>query len=200
MFEPKPEWITPAEYLQRERGASTKSEYFHGEVFAMAGATPEHNLVVANVIRELGNQLADRPCQVYSSDQRVKVPDTGLYCYPDVTVVCGDPEFDEADPNTLTNPTLLVEVLSDSTEAFDRGDKFAHYRRLDSLREYVLVATDHRRVERFTRQGGEDTWLFAECRDDESALALVSISAELTLPSVYRKVMLRESRRRGPSV
>jgi Uma2 family endonuclease len=144
--------LTEAEYLEIERTAEWKSEFFNGEMFAMAGATPEHVLIAGNVAAELRLQLRGRPCRVYPVDLRVKVSDTGLYTYPDVVVVCGEPRFDELRGDTLLNPTLIVEVLSSSTEAYDRGDKFAHYRRLDSLQEYVLVAQDRCRIERFLRQ------------------------------------------------
>src|SRR5438067_352701 len=141
MIERQRAWTSAEEYLELEETADYKSEYFDGEVFAMAGGTPEHNLIAANLIGELRNQLEETPCRVYPSDQRVKIPDTGLYTYPDVTVVCADPQFEEPDRRAMLNPTLIVEVLSETTEAYDRGDKFAHYRRLSSLREYVMVAS-----------------------------------------------------------
>ena len=118
--------ITPEEYLARERQAEQKSEYFNGEIFAMSGASPRHVLIVTNVVAELRGQLKQRPCTAYSTDLRVKVSATGLYTYPDVVVVCGTPQFDAERKDTLLilNPTLIVEVLSDSTEGYDRGGKF----------------------------------------------------------------------------
>lgn len=201
MIEPSRIWVTVDEYLELEASADTKSEYFDGEVFTMAGGTPEHNLIAANLIRELGNQLEERPCRVYTSDQRVKIPDTGLYTYPDVTVVCGEPQFEGRDRRALLNPTVIVEVLSETTEADDRGDKFAHYRRLTSLREYVLVASDRRRIERFTRQEGAAEWVLTECGDAAGSHALPSVECALSLPRVYSKVEFvqrQPGKRRGP--
>src|SRR4051794_160523 len=201
MIEPSRTWVTVDEYLEIEVSAEYKSEYFDGEVFAMAGGTPEHNLISANLIRELGNQLEERPCRVYTSDQRVKIPDTGLYTYPDVTVVCGSPQFEGSDRRAMLNPTVIVEVLSDTAEAYDRGDKFAHYRRLASLREYVLVASDQRRIERFSRQEGAADWVLTECSDAAGSLELPSVGCRLMLPRVYNKVEFVErlpGRRRGP--
>src|SRR5437763_16821511 len=127
MIEPARRWISVEEYLALEEQADTRNEYFDGEIFAMAGATLEHNVICANLIRELGNQLEESPGRVCTSDQRVKIEDTGLYTYPDITVVCGEPRFEDQGRRTVRNPTLIVEVLSESTEAYDRGDKFAHY-------------------------------------------------------------------------
>jgi Uma2 family endonuclease len=201
MIEPGRRFVSVEEYLELEKHADYKSEYFDGEVFAMAGGTPEHNLIAANLIRELGNQLEERPCRVYPSDQRVKIPDTGLYTYPDLSVVCEEPQFEEPGRCALLNPTLIVEVLSETTEAYDRGDKFAHYRRVASLREYVLVASNRRRIERFTRQDGGSEWVLAECSDATGSLPLPSIQCVLSLPRVYSKVEFPErepGRRRGP--
>ena len=132
--------FTPEEYLALERQAEYRSEFFHGEIFAMAGASREHNLIAGNVSRELGNQLKGRPCETYQSDMRVKVSDTGLYTYPDVVVACGELAFEDDEVDTLLNPTLLIEVLSESTESYDRGKKFGYYRTIQSLAEYLLVA------------------------------------------------------------
>ena len=131
---PKP-FLTPQEYLARERRAETKSAYLRGEVFARAGASRKHNLVWTNVAAELRQRLRESDCEVYQSDMRVKVSPTGLYTYPDVTVACGEPQFEDAEVDTLLNPKVVVEVLSPSTADYDRGGKFTHYRRLPSLRE-----------------------------------------------------------------
>jgi Uma2 family endonuclease len=177
--------LTPAEYLEIERDAETKSEFYAGEMFAMAGASPEHNAITFNVTTTLGSQLRGRPCRGFSSDQRVKVSDTGLYTYPDLTVVCGTAEFEEGTPRTLLNPTLIVEVLSSTTEAYDRGEKFDHYRRLDSLQEYLLIAQDRFRVERYLRQARSDEWLFTVVTDPQGTVALLSIGCELALADIY---------------
>lgn len=145
--------FTPQEYLTLERKSPTRNEYFRGEIFAMAGASREHSLIGANITREVGNQILDRPCESYSNDMRVRVDATGLYTYPDVVVVCGEPEFQDREVDTLLNPTVIFEVLSESTEAYDRGVKFGHYRKIPSLREYVMVSQDRMLVERYTRRG-----------------------------------------------
>jgi len=136
---PKP-FVTPEQYLEIERKADYKSEYHSGQVFAMAGASREHNLLVGSIVRRLGNLLDGRPCETYPSDMRVLVSATGLYTYPDVSVACGEPEFLDGSLDVLLNPLLIVEVLSPSTESYDRGAKFALYQRLPSLQEYVLVS------------------------------------------------------------
>jgi Uma2 family endonuclease len=179
--------LTPEEYLAKERKAEFKSEYFAGETFAMAGARPSHNVIVGNVIGELHPQLKPRPCRVYPSDQRVKVSPTGLYTYPDVIVVCGKPQFEDEEGDTLLNPTVLVEVLSESTEDYDRGRKFVHYRTIESLREYVLIAQDECRVERFERQP-DNTWVLWATDRMEDALELPAIGCELPLAEIYHKV------------
>jgi Uma2 family endonuclease len=188
---PKP-YLAPQEYLAEERKAAYKSEYFRGETFAMSGASREHNLIAGNLNGELRSQLRDRPCEVYQSDMRVKVSPTGLYTYPDVVVVCGGPEFEDAELDTLLNPTVLFEVLSETTESYDRGRKFAHYRTLESLREFVLVAQDRCHVEQFTRQP-DGRWLLWETGDLEGVLSLSSIGCGLKLREVYAKVSLGEA-------
>ena len=180
-------FLTPQEYLAHERRAETKSEYLRGEMFAMSGASREHNLIAVNVSRELSQQLRERDCEVYQGDMRVKVSPTGLYTYPDVTVVCGQPEFEDAEVDTLLNPKVLVEVLSLSTADYDRGGKFTHYRRLPSLQEYVLISQDCPLVEHYVRQG-EDEWLLTEQRALQDTLVLPSIQCELPLAEIYLKV------------
>ncbi len=180
-------FLTPEEYLARERRAETKSEYLRGEMFAMSGASREHNLIAGNVSRELGQQLRERPCEVYQADMRVKVSPTGLYTYPDVTVACGELQFEDAEVDTLLNPTVLVEVLSPSTADYDRGGKFAHYRRLASLQEYILVSQDRPLVEHYVRQGS-DQWLLTEQRGLEDTLVLPSIGCQIPLAEIYLKV------------
>lgn len=178
-------FLTPEEYLAIERAAETKSEYFAGEMFALAGASRRHNRIVANLIVELGTRLEGGPCEVYPSDMRVKVSETGLYTYPDVLVVCGEPELEDDD--ILLNPRLILEVLSPSTEAYDRGRMFEHYRRIPSLAEYLLVAQDTHRIEQYTRQDRE-RWLLTEVRGPDGVVRCESISCELPYARVYRNV------------
>lgn len=179
--------ITPEEYLAIERQAAYKSEYFNGEMFAMSGASPRHVLIVTNVVAELHQQLKQRPCTVYSTDLRVKVNPTGLYTYPDVIVVCDQPQFNDEQKDTLLNPTLIVEVLSESTKDYDRGEKFEHYRTLASLAEYVLIAQDKPHFEHFVRQP-DNRWLLAETNRLEDTIHLPSIACDLALAEVYDKV------------
>lgn len=188
MSEPPRHWISIDEYLQQEELTDTKSEYFNGEVFAMAGDTAEHNLICTKLVRELDNQLEERPCLVYGSDQQVKILETGLYTYPDLAVMCAEPQFEDAGKRGLLNPTLIIEVLSPTTEGYDRGDKFAHYRRLSSLREYVLVASDKPRIERFSRQKNSSEWLLTVCREPDELIELPTIRCTLSLDRVYRNI------------
>jgi Uma2 family endonuclease len=173
---------TPEEYLALERKAEYKSEYINGFIVAMAGASEEHILIVTNVVGELRARLKGQPCRTYSNDMRVRVSATGVYTYPDVVVVCGERHFDDTRKDTLLNPTLIVEVLSESTEAYDRGDKFAHYLRLESLQEYVMIAQDKARVERYLRQEGD--WRFTVIDDLDGTLSLASVGCELPLREI----------------
>ncbi|OQY58172.1 MAG: hypothetical protein B6245_13195, partial [Desulfobacteraceae bacterium 4572_88] len=155
--------LTEKEYLEIERQAEYKSEYFEGQMFAMSGASEAHNLIVANLIFTLILQLKNTPCRIYPSDMRVKVRENGLYTYPDVIVVCDEAKFDDEHQDTLTNPLLIIEVLSKSTEAYDRGSKFAMYRKLGSLAEYLLVDPSRPQAEQYVRQE-ENRWLLSEAK------------------------------------
>ncbi len=177
---------TPAEYLALERSSPERHQLVDGEIFAMAGASFEHNTIVGNLVGELRNALRDRPCRVTPSDLRIHVPATGLYTYPDVTVVCGDPLFEDGARGTLLNPTVLVEVLSESTEGYDRGKKFRYYRSIASFREYVLVAQDVVSVERYTR-GDDGVWSLHESGAG-GRLVLASIGCEIAVDEIYLKV------------
>lgn len=183
-------FITPAQYLDLERASPTRNEYCNGLITAMAGASRRHNLVATNLCREISTQLRDRPCEAYIGDMRVCIAATGLYTYPDFVVICGEPVFQDGEQDTLLNPTTIIEVLSPTTEAYDRGRKFAHYRRLESLREYVLVAQDRAFAERYTRQG--EDWVLSEITGPDGCLRLVSIGCEVALRDVYAKVRFDE--------
>ena len=184
-------YYTPEEYLALEREAEYKSEYIAGQVVAMSGVSREHSLINGNLFRVLSSQLLDRPCEVHASDMRVKVGAKvnarSLYTYPDIAVVRGDVQFDDDQVDTLLNPTLIIEVLSPSTEAYDRGVKFGYYRRLASLREYMLVAQDKMLVEHFVRE--DDGWLLTETTDPAAVVRLPSIGCEVPLAEVYRKIV-----------
>jgi Uma2 family endonuclease len=178
---------TPEQYLALERDAECKHEYCDGYITAMAGGSPEHNQVAGNMFRKLGNQLEDRECVAYIGDVRLLVNSTGLYTYPDVMAVCGEPLFQKIEGvESLLNPTMIVEVLSPTTEAYDRGAKFGHYRQLPSLKEYVLVSQDMVLVERYTRQG--DNWLLTEFKGLGDTLELCSIDCAISLREIYAKV------------
>ena len=179
-------FLTPEEYLTRERKALTKSEYRDGRIYAMPGASRAHNLITAHVTGELYIQLRTRSCEVYPSDMRVKMSAAGLYTYPDVIVVCDEPRFEDSHFDTLLNPTVLIAVLSPSTAAYDRGEKFRRYQYLDSLCEYVLISQDRVRVEHYLQQ--EQGWDLTEFRSLADACQLASIECELSLQAIYAKV------------
>lgn len=185
-------YLTPEEYLELERSADYKSEYLNGQVFAMGGASPNHVLIVTNVVSEFRSQLKKRPCTVYSTDLRVRVSPTGLYTYPDVVVVCGAPEFSDTHRDTLTNPTLIVEVLSKSTKDYDRGEKFEQYRAIETFVEYVLIAQDKHHVEHYSRQA-DRTWILSETNRVEDVIELNSIGCDLAVSEIYDKVDLLRS-------
>lgn len=180
-------YITPEEYLSLERQAEYKSEYFDGEVFAMVGASRKHNLITTNISRELSQQLKNKPCEVYSSDMRVRIPNANLYTYPDLSVACDEPKFEDAEVDTLLNPTLIVEVLSRSTAAYDRGGKFAFYRTIESLNEYLLVSQNTFHVEQYAKQP-DGRWLLSDFRAPEDMLQLDSVQCSLSVKEIYDKV------------
>ncbi len=189
---PKPKYITEEEYLEMEDASLEKHEYFDGEIFQMAGASKKHSIITSNIIMSLGSQLKKRNCQVYSPDMRVHIPKTGLYTYPDISVVCGKPEFlPDAHLDTLTNPILIVEVLSSSTEGYDKGAKFDNYRSLESLREYVLVSQDAEKIIRYTKQTN-GSWILMDFIGDKTEIELFSIECALTMEDIYDKVSFEE--------
>lgn len=179
--------LSEAEYLAVERAAPFKSEFFGGEMFAMAGGSPMHSLIAANAIGELKTKLKGRPCRPFTSDLRLKVEATGLLTYPDVSVICGPLQFAAGTDDTVVNPTLLIEVLSDSTEAYDRGEKFRHYRQMPSLKEYLLISQRLPRVEHFLRGTGEE-WTLRTAEDREASLSLPSLEITLELNEVFAGV------------
>ena len=184
-------YLTPEEYLAWERKSDTKHEYLGGEIIAMSGASRAHSLIVTNISGELYIQLKGETCEVHTNDIRVRTSPEISYFYPDILVVCGEPRFEDNTFDTLLNPIVLVEVLSPSTEAYDRGEKFEHYQQLTSLREYILVSQDEVRVEHHRRQRTE--WQPTEFRSLEDVLSLTSIDCELSLDDVYRRVEFREN-------
>jgi Uma2 family endonuclease len=178
--------ITPQEYLALEREAEYKSEFYQGEVFAFAGASLRHNLIAANLLANMHSQLRSGPCSVFPSDMRITIPQTLHYTYADVVVVSGESEVDDDFKDNLINPIVIVEVLSPSTESYDRGKKFESYQRIASLAEYVLVSQDRQRVEQFLRQP-DSRWLYSEI-SAAGVIKLTSIDCELSLADIYETV------------
>ena len=179
-------YLTPEEYIAVERKATLKSEYLSGEIVAMSGASNEHNLITMNTANGLYNQVTERGCRVYGSDMRVGISAGVSYFYPDVTIVCDEPRFEDDVFDTLINPRVVIEVLSDSTANYDRGEKFIRYRQLESLQEYILISQDQVHIEHYLRQGKQ--WILSEFSALENVLPFVSIEAELSLGQVYRFV------------
>lgn len=175
------------EYLALERASPTRNEFYQGEIFAMAGASRAHNLITLNVGGHLNALLAEKPCEVYVSDMRVKVTLEELYTYPDVVVVCGEPVFEDEQGDTLLNPVLLIEVLSHSTKNYDRGEKFELFRMIETFREYLLISQEKCHVEHFVKQS-PDQWVLTETNHLESMLSLVTINCELPVRTIYHKV------------
>ena len=182
--------ISPEEYLERERKAETRSEYMRGEIFAMAAASIRHGRIVRNLVSSLDSALGNGPCEVFSTDLRLAVNPAGMYTYPDVMVVCGDPITIDNHHDTMMNPVVIVEVLSDSTKNYDRGQKFQYYRMLPSLKEYVTVAQDEVHLERYIR-GNAGEWMLTEFEKLEDVLELKSINVALTLSEIYRRIDCR---------
>jgi Uma2 family endonuclease len=179
--------LTPEEYLASERASEFKHEYRNGEMIPMTGASRRHNLIVGNILAILHPQLRKRPCEIYPSDMRVKVVQTGLYTYPDIVVVCERPRLEDAVKDTLLNPTVIVEVLSKSTGGYDRGEKFEHYRTIASLADYLLVAQDKILVEHYVRQTS-GSWLFSEFKMEVQVIPIHSIGCTMLVEEIYEKV------------
>jgi Uma2 family endonuclease len=183
--------LTVSEYLAAERQSERRNEFFNGEVFAMAGGSREHNRIKENLVGELYGQLKGSACQTYSSDQRVLIEASGLYTYPDVVILCGPGAYDPADRDTLTNPVALIEVLSSTTERYDRGDKFRGYQQIPSMLEYVLVAQDEAVCERYVRQS-DGSWALVSFVGSNAVLAFTSIPARIPLADIYAGVVLTD--------
>jgi len=180
-------FLTPEEYLEIERQAEFKSEYYNGEMFAISGGSPKHNIITLNVSTALWAQLRHKACLVFSSDVRLRVLPSGLYTYPEVMVVCGEPRYADDEKDTLVNPVVIVEVLSKSTRNYDRGEKFEFYRELTSVREYVTIAQHKPRLEQWTRQD-QSHWLLTEFNEFDQSVHLASIDCVLELSEIYFKV------------
>ena len=184
-------YLTPKEYITLERKAipdadTVRSEYINGEIINMPGASFAHNLVTANISARLHASLRGSGCAVFANDMRISIPTAKSYFYPDVGVVCEEPRFEDGVFDTLLNPIVVVEVLSPSTEAYDRGEKFAHYRQLPSLQEYVLVSQGQILIDHYLRQ--EKQWIFSDFQEADEILPLPSIQCDLPLQEIYEGV------------
>ena len=184
--------FTEAEYLEIERAAEYKSEFFGGEIFAMSGGTPLHSLIATNLTAEFRNKLKGKKCVPYNSDLRLKVEATGLVTYPDLSIICGAIQFAAGTDDTVVDPTVIVEVLSDSTEAYDRGKKFENYRQMPSLREYLLISQKEPRIEQFVRQENGQ-WLLRDAAGVESSLSLPSLNVTISLAEVFAGIKFAPS-------
>jgi Uma2 family endonuclease len=180
-------YITEEEYLELEDAAEFKHEYYNGQIYDVAGGQAEHALITANLVRELGNRAGEGSCSVFSSDLRIRVQSTGLYTYPDISVVCGELQLTDHNPPAAENPTLLVEVISQSTQAYDRGEKWRHYQSIDSLKEYILIWQDRPRVEQFFRDSGE-VWNYVLLEGLEVFITVQTVDGRIALRDIYRNV------------
>lgn len=183
--------VTPEEYLRIERAAEWKSEYIDGEMFAMAGASPRHVLIAMNLGAELRDRLRGAPCNTYGSDLRVATDKRRHYTYPDVVVVCGPLQYADDNRDTITNPALIAEILSESTERYDRGAKFERYRAVPTLAEYLLVAQERVHIEVYARQPN-GAWILREWNDRDAEIDLTSLGCRLRVAEVYANVELEE--------
>ncbi len=186
-------FITPEQYLELERKAEFKSEYFAGQIFAMSGGSDKHSLIGGNVHALLWSQLRGGPCLTFNSDMKVRVDATDLYTYPDISVVCGDVQYTDGHQDMLENPVVIVEVLSPSTEGYDRGEKFVHYQFLSSLTDYLLISQKTMRVEHYLRQN-DDQWLMTVYSSPEASVVIASIGCVLHLAEVYERVEVSKQR------
>ena len=179
--------FTQGEYLTLERSSEIRHEYLDGFVYAMAGESPTHSTICFNLAVTIGLQLRGGPCRGFSPNMKVRTGEKGLYAYPDLAVVCGEPLFHDEHSDVLINPSVIFEVLSPSTEACDRGEKFSRYRTIETLQDYVLVAQDTPRAEHFSRQP-DGTWSRSEVSGSDSALTLSAINCRIPLADVYERV------------
>jgi len=185
-FLPKHRW-TEAEYLAFELASQEKHEFIDGEIVAMSGASEDHNLIATSTLSSLFMQLRKGSCKVYPSDMRVRVGKSRQYTYPDVSIVCGKPLFASDQKDTLLNPIVIIEVLSSSTEAYDRGDKFMLYRTLKSLQEYILISQSRIQIEHYIRQPNNQ-WLLSEIKQLDDSIQLTSVGCKLLASDVYEQI------------
>lgn len=190
-------FFTPDQYLSLERNSEIRHEYLDGFVYAMAGESPEHSTICFNLVVAIGLQLRDKPCRGFSPNMKVRTSRSGLYAYPDLAVVCGEPTFHDERRDVITNPVVIFEVLSPSTEAYDRGEKFLRYRtEIETLQDYVLVSQDRPRIEHFSRQP-DGSWLSSEVSGLAETLSLSSIDCRIELAEVYSRIEFEDLPQQG---
>ena len=182
--------LTPEEYLEIERNAEFKSEYYNGEMFALAGASYVHNKISSNIHVSLANQLKGKVCQVFQSDLKIREQISGLFTYPDIVTICGKPEFYDEEKDVIVNPTVIMEVLSKSTETYDRGFKFELYRRIDTLKDYFMVSQEKVSIEYYSRNA-DNSWTLKEFNDINQSIEIKSIECILEIKDVYYNVDLK---------
>jgi Uma2 family endonuclease len=188
MVLPELQYITKEEYLETERVALIKHEYYQGEIFTRSGASLPHNIIFRNTFCTLYNKLKGKKCQPFSSDLRVHIPKNSLFTYPDITIICGTPETLDENFDTITNPSVIIEILSKSTRDYDKGQKFTMYRDISTLKEYILIDSEGIRVEKFTRNNDE-TWLFREYKSLEDTCDIDAIGEQIPLSEIYFEVL-----------
>lgn len=185
---PEVKYITQMEYLSAERAASQKYEYYNGEVFAMSGASLKHNVIFRNTYIKLGLKLQGKSCQPFGSDLRIHIPKNTLYTYPDITIICGEPETTDDTTDTISNPTVIIEILSKSKRDYDKGSKFTLYRDIPTLKDYILIDSESVRVEKYSRNV-DNSWLLNEYKTEKDSLLIESIQESLSLSDIYFEVM-----------
>lgn len=181
------QYLSLNDYVALEESSGIKHEFFAGDAYAMTGGSPQHNLIAANVISSLRPQLRGKSCRIYTSDQRLYVKATGLYTYADASIVCGPAQFAEVPASTITNPVVIIEVLSPSTENYDRGKKSRQYRQIESLRAYLLIAQDSAHVELYVRQE-KNRWLLIESSEQDAVVSLDAIGCTMMVKDIYEDV------------
>jgi Uma2 family endonuclease len=180
--------LTEQQYLAIERAAKTKSEFHDGQMFAMAGGSPNHALL-ANRIGSLLDRSVPAGCRVFNSDLRIKVPASGLYAYPDCSVICGDLQYADSQPDVILNPLVIVEVLSPSTEGYDRGKKFELYRAIVAFREYLIIHQDRRHVEHYSRQD-DASWLLRDYAGPNDVVTIARLNIQIPLADLYASALI----------
>jgi Uma2 family endonuclease len=186
---PELKFISQSDYLQTERLALDKHEYFRGEVFAMSGASIAHNRITKNCIVDLANKLKGKTCEPFGSDLRIHIPKNTLYTYPDISIICGEIETTDDKFDTVTNPTVIIEILSASTRNYDKGEKFTLYREIDSLQEYILIDSERIMVEKFIRNA-DNSWQLTEYKSREQSFKITTVAIEMTLETVYQDIKI----------